>query len=73
MGKISFVLQFHGVFLSLPILWADKAYLFAPGYSTPDRWLWLTPDGPVAWKVALVMRLTTSYVVSAARRGGEIR
>ncbi|WP_022799437.1 hypothetical protein [Thermus islandicus] len=65
--------ELSGVILGLPILWADKAYLFAPGYSTPDRWLWLTPDGPVASKVALVMRLATSHVVSASRRQEEVR
>ena len=65
--------ELAGVILGLPILWADRAYLFAPGYSTPDRWLWLTPDGPVASKVALVMRLATSHVVSASRRQEEVR
>ena len=66
--------ELSGVILGLPILWAGgKGYLFAPGYSTPDRWLWLTPDGPVSNKVALVMRLATSHVVSASRRQEEVR
>lgn len=66
--------ELSGVILGLPILWAGgKGYLFAPGYSTPDRWLWLTPDGPVSSKVALVMRLATSYVVSASRRQEEVK
>lgn len=66
--------ELSGVILGLPILWAGgKGYLFAPGYSTPDRWLWLTPDGPVSNKVALVMRLATSYVVSASRRQEEVK
>ncbi|BCP67652.1 hypothetical protein TthHB5018_c25860 (plasmid) [Thermus thermophilus] len=66
--------ELSGVILGLPILWAGgKGYLFAPGYSTPDRWLWLTPDGPVSSKVALVMRLATSHVVSASRRQEEVK
>ncbi|MGC8967983.1 MAG: hypothetical protein ACP5JV_06620 [Thermus sp.] len=66
--------ELSGVILGLPILWAGgRGYLFAPGYSTPDRWLWLTPDGPVAGKVALVMRLATGYVVNASRRQEEMR
>ncbi len=66
--------ELSGVILGLPVLWAGgRGYLFAPGYSTPDRWLWLTPDGPVSSKVALVMRLATDYVVSASRRREEVR
>jgi len=62
------------VILGLPLVWAGgRPYLFAPGYATPDRWLWLTFAGPVSDKVALVARLATSYVVSASRREEEIR
>jgi hypothetical protein len=62
------------VILGLPMVWAGgRPYLFAPGYATPDRWLWLTFAGPVSDKVALVYRLATGYVVNASRRGEEIR
>lgn len=62
------------VILGLPMVWAGgRPYLFAPGYSTPDRWLWLTFAGPVSDKVALVARLATSHVVSASRREEELR
>ena len=62
------------VLLGLPLVWSGgRPYLFAPGYSTPDRWLWLTFDGPVSSKVALVLNLATRYVVNAARREEETR
>ncbi|MCS6867191.1 hypothetical protein [Thermus sp.] len=62
------------VLLGLPLVWAGgKPYLFAPGYATPDRWLWLTFDGPVSGKVALVVNLATQYVASAAQREEEVR
>ncbi|WP_243027851.1 hypothetical protein [Thermus albus] len=62
------------VLLGLPLVWSGgKPYLFAPGYSTPDRWLWLTFDGPVSSKVALVVNLATRYVADAARREEEIK
>ena len=62
------------VILGLPMVWAGgRPYLFSPGYATPDRWLWLTFAGPVSDKVVLVYRLATGYVVSASRRGEEIR
>jgi len=62
------------VILGLPLVWAgQKPYLFAPGYSTPDRWLWLTFDGPVSSKVALVVNLATRYVADASRREEEVR
>lgn len=62
------------VLLGLPLVWSGgKPYLFAPGYSTPDRWLWLTFDGPVSSKVALVVNIATRYVADAARREEETR
>jgi len=62
------------VILGLPVLWAGRSpFLFAPGYSTPDRWLWLRPDGPTISKFNLVLRLATDYAVSAARRKEEVR
>jgi len=66
--------ELSGVILGLPMVWAGgRPYLFSPGYAAPDRWLWLTFAGPVSDKVALVYRLATGYVVSASRRGEEIR
>ena len=66
--------ELSGVILGLPLVWAGgRPYLFAPGYATPDRWLWLTFAGPVSDKVALVARLATSYVVSASRREEEMK
>lgn len=62
------------VLLGLPLVWSGgKPYLFAPGYSTPDKWLWLTFDGPVSSKVALVVNIATRYVADAARREEETR
>jgi len=62
------------VLLGLPLVWSGgRPYLFAPGYSTPDRWLWLTFDGPVSSKVALVVNLATRYVMDASRREEEVR
>jgi hypothetical protein len=59
------------VLLGLPMVYAGRPFMFAPGYSTPDRWLWLTFDGPTADKVLLVLRLATQYVASAAQREEE--
>lgn len=62
------------VLLGLPLVWSGgKPYLFAPGYSTPDKWLWLTFDGPVSSKVALVVNIATRYVADAAKREEETR
>jgi hypothetical protein len=59
------------VLLGLPMVYAGRPFMFAPGYSTPDRWLWLTFDGPTTNKVLLVLRLATQYVASAAQREEE--
>ncbi|KOX91238.1 hypothetical protein BVI061214_00047 [Thermus aquaticus] len=61
------------VLLGLPMVYAGRPFMFAPGYSTPDRWLWLTFDGPTTDKVLLVLRLATQYAASAAQREEETK
>jgi hypothetical protein len=55
------------------MVYAGRPFMFAPGYSTPDRWLWLTFDGPTTDKMLLVLRLATQYAASAAQREEETK